>query len=149
MKTFTTLHAFREALGRETRWARTVSALETRDIQPDVMYSVGDSLTFMSARTGSLTTGDLVAHRRYHAVVHPVDGDAVVEIAPCASLRPLSAYDDLTDRQTFAGSGAAEHVPRGSVMILETHEAMRVLPSPDVTVVLAHVTVEGVTFHNK
>ncbi|MFF8916227.1 hypothetical protein ACF08M_23590 [Streptomyces sp. NPDC015032] len=138
-----------EVLGGVTKWDRTLQALRADRRLPGVMYSVGDSLTAMRERTPALATDHLVARRRYQHVLSPVDGDAEVELAPVAALEAVGGYNDLTDRQYLRGDGKRHTVPRGAVLVAGPDEAVRVLPSPDTTVTVAYVTVEGATFHNK
>ncbi|OIV35623.1 hypothetical protein BIV57_20530 [Mangrovactinospora gilvigrisea] len=138
-----------DVLGGAAKWDRTLQALRAEERLPGVMYSVGDSLTTMRARTSALATEDLVARRRYLFVLSPVDGDAEVDVAPVAGLVAADAYSDLSDRHHLRGAGERRTVPRGAVLVVDAGEAVRVLPAPDVTAVVAHVTVEGATFHNK
>ncbi|MFB7496455.1 hypothetical protein ACFC09_17510 [Streptomyces sp. NPDC056161] len=138
-----------EVLGGVTKWDRTLQALRADGRLPGVMYSVGDSLTAMRARTVALATDGLVARRRYQCVLFPVDGDAEVDVAHVATLDAADTYSDLTDRQHLRGDGERHTVPRGAVLVADPDEAVRILPVPDTTVVVAYVTVEGATFHNK
>lgn len=138
-----------EVLGGVTKWDRTLQALRAEGRLPGVMYSVGDSLTTMRERAAALATDDFVERRRYQWVLSPVDGDAEVEVAPVTTLDAVESYSDLTDRRRLRGEGERHTVPRGSVLVAGPNEAIRVLPAPDTTVVVAYVTVEGATFHNK
>ena len=149
MRTFRDHAHLEEVLGGVTKWDRTLQALRAGDRLPGVMYSVGDSLTTMRAGTGVLATDDLVARRRYLLVLSPVDGHAAVDVAPVAGLEVAVPYSDLTDHEHLRGAAERCTVPRGSVLVVGPDEAARVLPDPDTTVTVAHVTVEGATFHNK
>lgn len=138
-----------EVLGGVTKWERTLQALRTEGRPLGVMYSVGDSLTTMREHTDALATDAFVARRRYLYVLSPVDGDAEIESAPVAALEGAVEYSDLTDRQYLRGAGERHTVPRGAVLVAGPDDAVRVLPAPATTAVVAHVTVEGATFHNK
>ncbi|MFE7608447.1 MULTISPECIES: hypothetical protein [Streptomyces] len=138
-----------EVLGGVTKWERTLEALRAGGRHLGVMYSVGDSLTTMRARTTAFATDDLVARRRYQCVLSPVDGDAAVEVAPVATLAPAGPYSDLTDRRYLRGDARRHTIRRGAVLVIGPDEAVRVLPVPDTTVTVAYVTVEGATFPNK
>jgi evolved beta-galactosidase subunit beta len=138
-----------EVLGGVTKWDRTLQALRADGRLPGVMYTVGDSLTAMRTRTSALATDDLVARRRYQYVLSPVGGNVEVDVAPVSALDAADVYSDLTDRQHMRGDSARHTVPRGAVLVADPDEAVRLLPTPDITVFVAYVTVEGVTFHNK
>ncbi|MFJ9174033.1 hypothetical protein [Streptomyces sp. NPDC102360] len=138
-----------EVLGGVTKWQRTLQALRAEGRPLGVMYSVGDSLTTMREHTDALATDDLVARRRYLYVLSPVDGDAEIETAPVATLDEATPYSDLTDRQHWRGEGERHTLARGAVLVAGPDEAVRILPAPRTTAVVAHVTVEGATFHNK
>ncbi|MFE6970293.1 hypothetical protein [Isoptericola sp. NPDC057653] len=149
MRVFRDHAHLQEVLGGVPKWDRTLQALRADRGLAGVMYSVGDSLTSMRERTPALATDGLVARRRYLVALSPVDGDASVEVAPVAGLEVAAPYSDLSDRELLRGPGERRTVPRGAVLVVGPGEAVRVLPSPDVTAVVAHVTVEGATFHNK
>ena len=71
------------------KWMRTGQALDgVADLQHDVAYSIGDSLVYWWVNAHEAATADLVGHRRYHAVLAPLDGDLTVEVAPKASPAP-------------------------------------------------------------
>ena len=95
-------------------------------------------------------TADLVGHRRYHAVLAPLDGDLTVEVAPKAGLTCTRAYSDIDDRERFEGAGEKVVIPAGGVAVVEIDEAYRVVSdAADPRVVVLHVTVEGYSFPNK
>ena len=103
-------------------------------------------------RTGQALDGvaDLVGHRRYHAVLAPLDGDLTVEVAPKAGLTCTRAYSDIDDRERFEGAGETVTIPAGGVAVVEINEAYRVIAeASDPRVVVLHVTVEGYSFPNK
>ena len=65
------------------KWMRTGQALDgVSELQHDVAYSIGDSLVYWWVYAREAATADLVGHRRYHAVLAPLDGDLTVEVAP-------------------------------------------------------------------
>ena len=65
------------------KWMRTGQALDgVSELQHDVAYSIGDSLVYWWVNAHEAATADLVGHRRYHAVLAPLDGDLTVEVAP-------------------------------------------------------------------
>lgn len=58
------------------KWMRTGQALDgVSELQHDVAYSIGDSLVYWWVNAHEAATADLVGHRRYHAVLAPLDGD--------------------------------------------------------------------------
>lgn len=133
------------------KWMRTGQALDgIADLQHDVAYSIGDSLVYWWVYAREAATAGLVGHRRYHAVLAPLDGDLPVEVAPKAGLTCTRAYSDIDDRERFEGTGEIVTIPAGGVAVVEIDEAYRVLA--DTTgprVVVLHVTVEGYSFPNK
>ena len=87
------------------KWMRTGQALDgVADLQHDVAYSIGDSLVYWWVYAREAATADLVGHRRYHAVLAPLDGDLTVEVAPKAGLTCTRAYSDIDDRERFEGA---------------------------------------------
>ena len=113
-------------------------------------YSIGDSLVYWWVNAHEAATADLVGHRRYHAVLAPLDGDLTVEVAPKASLTCTRAYSDIDDRERFEGTGETVTIPAGGVAVVEIDEAYRVVAdAADPRVVVLHVTVEGYSFPNK
>lgn len=147
MLIFRTLEDFAAALGGTKKWSRTLEAIANApSVLPDVTYSIGDSLTYRVATTPDSATW--TGHRRYLAVRHVLGGDAVVEVAPTASLTPVDEYDDLTDRRHFAGTGESIRLQAGSTLICEIDEALRD-ERFDGTVMALRVTVEGAFFANK
>lgn len=133
------------------KWMRTGQALDgVADLQHDVAYSIGDSLVYWWVYARETATADLVGHRRYHAVLAPLDGDLTVEVAPKAGLTCTRAYSDIDDRERFEGAGETVTIPAGGVAVVEIDEAYRVIAeASDPRVVVLHVTVEGYSFPNK
>ena len=88
------------------KWMRTGQALDgVSELQHDVAYSIGDSLVYWWVNAHEAATADLVGHRRYHAVLAPLDGDLTVEVASKADLTCTRAYSDIDDRERFEGYG--------------------------------------------
>ena len=100
------------------KWMRTGQALDgVADLQHDVAYSIGDSLVYWWVYAREAATADLVGHRRYHAVLAPLDGDLTVEVAPKAGLTCTRAYSDIDDRERFEGTGETVTIPAGGVSL--------------------------------
>lgn len=148
MRLFISREAFDDVLGGTTKWLRTGQAIDSAPSLPAaVTHSVGDSLTFRRGTARDLATETMIGRRRYHLVVAATRGVVRVEVG--SGLTPLAPYDDLSDRQPFAGSGEVVEVPEGGILIVGIDEAARIQPDPDASAVALHVTVEGATFHNK
>lgn len=144
---FRTLEELTAALGGAKKWSRTLEAIaNATSVLPDVTYSIGDSLTYRLTATPDART--LTGHRRYLAVRHVLQGEALVEVAATSSLHPVDEYDDLTDRQHFSGSGEQVRLEEGSVLVCEIDEALRDV-TVDGVVMTLRVTVEGAFFANK
>ena len=150
MRLFETRTAFDDILAGTKKWERTGEAL---DVAPTlfqgVAYSIGDSLTYMSDDCVALSTDTFIGRRRYHLVVASTRGTVRLEVAAKCDLASSSEYDNLTDRQSFTGSGDIITIPEGGICIVDIDEAARVLPDAGTAAVRLHVTVEGATFHNK
>lgn len=150
MKVFTSIDSFRRGADGHRKWDRTVQALEdARRLPGDVMYSIGDSLTFVQTRRRYL--GDsLVGHRRYQEIIHAADGPLRIAVGEQRRLISSEAYSDLSDREHFSPDGPIRciDVPLGGVAVIGIDEASRVRDSDGVPVHV-HVTVEGATFLNK
>ena len=133
------------------KWMRTGQALDgVSELQHDVAYSIGDSLVYWWVNAHEAATADLVGHRRYHAVLAPLDGDLTVEVASKADLACTRAYSDIDDRERFEGTGETVTIPAGGVGVVEIDEAYRVIAeASDPRVVVLHVTVEGYSFPNE
>lgn len=150
MKLFDNTSLFAEVTTGTRKWERTLEALAaTEGLDAGIAYSIGDSLTYRRGLAPAFATSSLVGRRRYHQVVAATGGDVVVEVAPKSRLAEAGPYDDLSDRQPFAGTGEAVTVPDGGILVVDIDEAARVLPAPASAAVVLHVTVEGATFHNK
>lgn len=150
MRLFATRKEFDDILGETKKWSRSAAAIDAaHDLQPAVAYSLGDSLTYLIGSPSALTTEHLVGRRRYHLVVAAMRGTIEVEVAATADLNPVGPYDDVSDRQPFAGSGTVVGVPESGVLIVGIDEAARILPAPDGQAIRLLVTVEGATFPNK
>lgn len=160
MRTYDTAAAFQTNLGHVRKWMRCGQAIDQSPaIRPGEAYSLGDSLTFWNAAADALADaeGRYVGHRRYHAVLSPIDGVVDVEVVPKAALDTVVPYDDTTDREWFAAAGGeavGDAMTRitlnpGAVLIVEEDEALRVVTGSEARVTVVHVTVEGFTFPNK
>lgn len=150
MRLFATRKDFDDILGETKKWSRSGEAMDAApDLQPAVAYSLGDSLTYLIGSPAALVTDHLVGRRRYHLVVAAMRGTILVEVAAIAGLDALAPYDDVTDRQPFAGSGTVIDVPESGVLIVGIDEAARILPAPVGQAIRLLVTVEGATFPNK
>lgn len=149
MRLFETHEQLAQQLGAVTKWDRALQALQADDIEDDVTYSIGDSLTYLRTQTSALSGAGLIGRRRYHLAVGAIGADARLQIAPKASLAATTTYSDLTDRQSFAGPTRTVTIPAGGVLLVDIDEAAQIAPQPDVQVMALHVTVEGATFHNK
>ena len=150
MRLLDTRESFDDILGGTRKWSRTGEAIDAAaELQRGVAYSIGDSLTYVANDTPALATDSLVGRRRYHLVVASTRGTVRVEVAAKSDLDATTAYDDLTDRQHFNGSGEIVSIPEGGICIVDIDEAARILPDAGAAAVQLHVTVEGATFHNK
>ena len=108
------------------KWMRTGQALDgVSELQHDVAYSIGDSLVYWWVNAHEAATADLVGHRRYHAVLAPLDGNLTVEVASKADLTCTRAYSDIDDRERFEGTGETVTIPTGGVAVVEIDEAYR------------------------
>ena len=133
------------------KWMRTGQALDgVSELQHDVAYSIGDSLVYWWVNAHEAATADLLGHRRYHAVLAPLDGALTVEVASKADLTCTRAYSDIDDRERFEGTGETVTIPAGGVAVVEIDAAYSVIAEasgPRVEVL--HVTVGGYSFPNK
>ena len=143
--------------GSATPWRRARRAIENLDrIAPGTAHSVGDSLTYWRGPSNDLLAawraGDgLIASRRYLNVLHAIDADLVVEVAPVAEARVLTPYDDLTDREVLSATAGVQAVtvPAGGVGVVGPDEAFRLVPGAGGRAAILRVTVEGASFPNK
>jgi len=150
MKLFDSTTRFSEVCAGTPKWDRTLSALHTAGtLEPEVAHSVGDSLTYRRTSAARMHAAEFVGRRRYHLVVCPVSEPIDVEFAPQAALTALTSYDDLSDRQSFSGTGRTVTIPTGAVVIFDIGEAARITSCTASELVVLHVTVEGATFPNK
>lgn len=150
MRLFDTRTAFDDILGGTKKWLRTGEALDVAPtLQEGVAYSIGDSLTYVADDASAFATESLVGRRRYHQVVASTQGTVRLEVVRKDAVAETSPYSDLTDRQSFSGSGEIVDIPEGAICIVDIDEAARILPEAEGAAVVLHVTVEGATFHNK
>lgn len=155
MKLFTNRKGFESALRGIRKWDRTLEALDTLSARPyldeNVMYSIGDSLTYRKIRGDQIADSRFTGHRRYQEVIFSANGGCSVLVAPKHNLNREIEYSDLTDREQFSGDGVGEviQVPQGGILIIDIDEGYRIVATPDSSLVELHVTVEGAFFHNK
>ena len=151
MKIFPDPDALVREHGDARKWQRTRRAIESLGrVRPGVAHSVGDSLTYWRGTADGLLAawraGDgLVASRRYLNVLHAIDADLVVEVAPVAEARVLTPYDDLTDREVLSATSGVQAVtvPAGGVGVVGPDEAFRLVPGAGGRAAILRVTVEG------
>lgn len=152
MRLFENLDAFKAQLGSVKKWMRTAQALEAApSLVPGVAYSIGDSLTYWCRSASELSQDAFVGSRRYLCVLSPMSQDLELEIAPKGQLHTVQPYSDVSDREFFSGMGEKVVLSQGSICVLEEDEAYRVPQqvTPDSSVVVVRVTVEGYSFPNK
>ena len=82
MRLFETHEQLAQQLGDVTKWDRALQALQADDIDDDVTYSIGDSLTYRRTQTSALSAAGLVGRRRYHLVVGAIGADAQLQALP-------------------------------------------------------------------
>lgn len=129
--------------GGSAAWDRAVQALASvAPTDPPHARSLGDSLTFRVTRADALARPELLGHRRYRTLLHPLDGPVEAVVAARGDLAPVSAYRGRHDAQLFAGAGRSVHLPAGSVLLVGVDEAWAVRPGPAAVAVL-RLTVEA------
>lgn len=129
--------------GWEQKWQQVHQALtDVESLPPGCAYTRGDALTFMRADNAFLSQKAFIAHRRYRAVVMPVNGCVCLEFSPVQFLKPLKLYSDISDSGTYIGSGTVIELSLHEVGLFEVDEALRVLPQPYGQTALIHVTRE-------
>lgn len=149
MQLYSNLDEFERQLGNVKKWGRTLEAIQvSASVQPDVTYSVGDSLTWRK-HEGIESEKYFTASRRYLRVFFCQAGELSVEYAPIENLDPVDDYSDLSDRQMMTGAGEIASLAEGNLVIFEVEEPCRVHSSSDFRGITLRVTVEGHSFHNK
>ena len=149
MQLYSNLDEFERQLGNVKKWGRTLEAIQaSTSVQPNVTFSVGDSLTWRK-HEGFETEEYFTASRRYLRVFFCEAGELSVEYAPIETLEPIEGYSDLSDRQKMTGAGAIVSLEEGNLVIFEAEEPCRVRGSNDFRGITLRVTVEGHSFHNK
>ncbi|WP_172120873.1 hypothetical protein [Actinomyces faecalis] len=154
MRLFHTLSAAQDALEGAKKWDRTFEAIAVSGrLEHGVTYSVGDSLTWRNVDQRDAETAP-VLRKRYTRVVYCSKGTIVVDRV--VGGRAAGAYSDLSDRQPIhypqvGAPGTAEEVclGAGQIVFFDADEATCLRPAPGGSGVLAHVSVEGRSFHNK
>lgn len=149
MRLFRSVDHLDEVLGdRHVKWRRAVQALRRAPtMSRGVAASVGDSLTYW-VESASSEDDRFVTHRRYLSLLHPLDGELVLELAKVSMLQPADAYEDTRDRQHLFGSGEQVVVQGGQIGVVDVEEAIRVISCAGPLAVV-RLTVEGATFANK
>lgn len=124
MLRYDSLGALLDDLGTAPKWQAVAEAVRsTGRVLPEVTCSVGALVTFRV--TTRPDRPELTAHRRYLDVRTVTEGQLRVEVAPTDQLTPTAPYDDLTDRQPFAGVGSVEELAAGEFLVVGADEAVR------------------------
>jgi evolved beta-galactosidase subunit beta len=149
MELFTDLAQFERITAGRPKWVRTAQAIRTAPTHREgVMYSIGDSLTYLRTRRRH-GTEHFTGHRRYLEVIAVGDASIRIEVAAKQNLVPCSDYSDLSDREHFTGIGQEHLLRPGQIAVIGIDDAIRYPSvSADPCIVL-HVSVEGATFPNK
>lgn len=149
MEIFTDLDQFERVIAGRPKWVRTVQAIHSApDRREGVMYSIGDSLTYLRTRRRH-DTDLFTGHRRYLEVIAAGESTVQLEISAKRDLTRRVDYSDLTDREHFAGTGQELILQPGQIVVVEAHEALRYLDPAAQPCTVLHVSVEGTTFPNK
>lgn len=145
-----TLEEFQRIYHAGKKWQRCMEAINNLDnIQPNVCYSIGDSLVYRLTQ-GAVEENNLFeGHRRYFDVHYYLSGQETLEYANKNALTTEIAYRDESDREYFSGAADTCTLATGNVAIFENHEAYRVKESAGVKKVILKVTVEETYFLNK
>lgn len=191
---FNDLNEFTQRFHDEKRWQRTREALELakasfeatseqkcsgRKLAESVMYSVGDSLTYLLAHNDCAEFGQWQSNRRYHSLVYLHRGKIQIEWQDSndsGGFRILNAYSDLSDRELYqpvveSTSKQAKNSFRvqsqilapGQLGLVEVGEIYRIVPVTSAAqalpesernfanfhAVFLRVSVEGFSFPNK
>ncbi|WMY76279.1 beta-galactosidase subunit beta [Buttiauxella selenatireducens] len=145
-----TLEDFKRIYHAGKKWQRCMEAINNlKNIEPDVFYSIGDSLVYRLAEGATENTELFEGHRRYFDVHYYLSGEQQVEIAAKNTLTPEIAYRDESDREFLRGQGVEHLLKAGNVVIFENHEAYRFSTGEGVRKVILKVTVEETYFLNK
>lgn len=143
------LEQFKVVYRNGRKWNRCVEAINNiQNIQPEVMYSIGDSLVYMVTE-GEAATERFEGNRRYFDVHYYLAGTEEVEFAPKSALTVEQAYQDETDREYLSGNGERITLREGQVAIFENDKAYRVVSNNAVRKVVLKVTIEDGYFLNK
>lgn len=149
MQLYSNLDEFQRYLGNVKKWGRALEAIQaSAALQPDVTFSVGDSLTWRK-HEGFETEEHFIASRRYLRAFYCSDGELSVEYSTRARLKPIGDYSDLSDRQLMSGKGEIVSLEQGGLVIFDVEEPCRVYRSNSFRGITLRVTVEGHSFHNK
>ncbi|MGB7801448.1 beta-galactosidase subunit beta [Buttiauxella sp.] len=145
-----TLEDFKRIYHAGKKWQRCMEAINNlNNIQPNIFYSIGDSLVYRLAEGEAERTELFEGHRRYFDVHYYLAGEEQVDVAAKNTLTPEMAYRDESDREFFSGQGVKHQLKPGNVIICENHEAHRFSHPKDVRKVILKVTIEETYFLNK
>ena len=132
------------------KWNRCVEAIENiSNIQPNVFYSIGDSLAYRLQHGSSKHTEQFVGHRRYFDVHYYLSGSETIECTDKDQLTLTHPYSDETDREYFTGHAQAQRIEAGQMVICENHQAHRFSAGDNLQKVVLRVTIEEGYFLNK
>ncbi|MDB1124088.1 beta-galactosidase subunit beta [Vibrio algarum] len=149
------LEQFKSVYRDGRKWNRCVEAINNiNNLKDGVMYSIGDSLTYMiqSKDSNPVKANELktfTGNRRYLEVHYYLDGEESIEFADKASLTEQNRYNDQTDREYLLGRGTIKTLKKGQVVIYSNQNAYRINQSNLVRKVVLRVTVEDGYFLNK
>ncbi|MCD1126723.1 beta-galactosidase subunit beta [Jinshanibacter sp. LJY008] len=144
------LALFKQLYHQGRKWQRCIEAINhVPNIQPDIFYSIGDSLIYRLQEGGNVSGSEFIGYRRYLNVHYYLEGGEKVEIADKQRLQQVKAYDNCTDREYLIGKGSIVELKQGEVAIFENHEACRLLGPLAAKKLILQVTVEGGYFKNK
>lgn len=129
---------------------RVVEAIETAPtLSTNITYSIGDSLTYIIRKGYLSDNNNLLASRRYQTVIYLESGNIDISYANINELKAINEYSDLTDRQSYTGQTKQVTIETGNLVVLDSEEAYRILPTQELNGIILRVTVEGRSFHNK
>ncbi len=149
------LEQFKSVYRDGRKWNRCVEAIENiNNIKDGVMYSIGDSLTYM-IQTQETQIPDkrdsetFNGNRRYFDIHYYLEGEECIEFANKTSLSPAHNYCDEIDQETLLGDGETQILKRGQIAIFSNQYAYRITQSCRVRKVVLKVTIEDGYFLNK
>lgn len=133
------------------KWNRCIEAIENiENIQPNVMYSIGDSLVYMIQENSAIDeSNQFIGNRRYFDVHYYLEGGEEIEWANKSCLDISDPYQDETDREYFSGQGNITKLSKSNVAIFDNNYAYKVKTSKECKKVILKVTIEDGYFLNK